>query len=468
MSVASAPLRSVGVWIAFLAAHVALVALNLTAPGFPLGDVTSVYWFWTNQAFGADYWVGIDAPWVYPVLALVPILGSYALYPVAASIPALVPLTLDASLYSVTWLALIVVLDVVAFAALVGRGRSRRRRIAGWWWSLFLVALGPIALARIDAVTVALAVAGVVVVASRPLLATVLLTAAAWIKVWPGVLVVALVVTLRERGRVLGIALATSAVVAIIALAAGSGANVASFVGQQTGRGLQVEAPVSTFWMWGAILDPSTTEVYYDTDILTWQVDGPGSELVSAVMTPLLVVVVGLVCGLGALVVRRGVDASVVLPPLALSLVTSLIVFQKVGSPQFISWLAVPVILGLVGQHSRGVRAPADAGVRAAGSRLGIHVSVVLVTVIAALTHALYPYLYGYLLGLWPEMLVVLTVRNALLVALLAWAVVCLARLRPEAAVPGGSTVGRSGSEADAARHTDGHARATVVDTAHL
>lgn len=417
-------------WIAFLLAHLALGLLNIHGYGYPLGDVTSVYKYWSDQALIADFWVGIDEPWVYPVVAILPMIGAQALYPIVGSVPGLEPLTAGAELYARTWVSLMMLANIVAFGVLTGWGRRTERFGAAWWWIAFLVALGPIALGRIDAVTVPVAIIGVLFLASRPRAATVLLTVAAWIKVWPGAIVIAMVIAMKHRSRVFGIALATSASIAVIALAFGSGANVLSFVTQQTGRGLQVEAPVTTYWMWLAWAGVPGSSVYYDHDILTWQVTGAGVDIASAVMTPLLVLVLAAIALLGVLAVRSGASANAVLPPLVLALVTGMIAFQKVGSPQFISWLAVPVILGLVASRAR--QAPS------------FRTPALLVLLLAGLTHIIYPYLYGYLLGLYPEMLAVLTARNVLLFVLLGWAILALRRsLRWEA--PSSDAAGNEG-----------------------
>ena len=273
----------------------------------------------------------------------------------------------------------------------------------------FLLALGPIALGRIDSVTVPIALVGVLFIATRPLLATVVLTVAAWIKVWPGALVIAAVVAARDRWRMLGAAAALSVGIVALAMSFGSGLNVLSFVTQQTGRGLQAEAPVSTYWLWRAASGSVDTQVYFDDALLTWQVRGPGAAQVSELMTPLLLLAVAAVVIVALLARQRGASAGALLPPLALALVTSMIAFQKVGSPQFVSWLAVPVLFGLV-THGAGRGAP-------------FRLPAVLVLVIGALTHILYPYLYGYLIGLFPLMLTVITVRNGLYFVLLAVAV---------------------------------------------
>lgn len=405
----------IALWAAFLAVHLVLAALGLYGYGWPLGDVTSVYRFWSEQATAAGYWVGIDAPWVYPVLALAPMLAAHAGAEAMAGIPALTVASLGPGLYALSWLALVTALNLGAFGVLTGWGRRAHRYAAGWWWIGFLLLLGPIALGRIDSVTVALAVVGVLWALSRPRVAALVLTVAAWIKVWPGAIVIAMVVATRDRWRVLATAVGTSVAVAALALSFGSGTNVLSFVTEQTGRGLQIEAPVATVWMWLASAGAGGTEVYYDDSILTWQVRGQGVEVASSLMTPLLLLVVGVIASLGVLALHRGATAQALLPPLVLALLTGMIAVQKVGSPQFVSWLAVPVILGLVA-HREGVAA-------------SFRVPASIALVVAALTHITYPYLYGYLLGLYPAMLVVLTAKNLLLLVLLGWAVAAIVAL---------------------------------------
>ena len=384
-------------WSAFILVHLWLGLLNLYGPGLPLGDVAIVYKFWIDQIFFGGFWVGIDSSWVYPILAIIPMLAAAAFGP---------------ELYSSTWLSLVLLLDAFGFAAVVGWHRQARNVVAGWWWIAFLLLLGPIAMGRIDAITVPLAITGLMLASKRPRAAAAILTVAAWVKVWPAALVGALVLTARERWRVVGAALAVSVLVVGGALLFGSGANVVSFITQQTDRGLQVESPVSTIWMWRAFARVPGTFAYYDQALLTWQVTGDGVGVASMLMTPLMALAVVAVLLAGLLALRRGATATELLPTVSLGLVAALIAFNKVGSPQFISWLAVPVILGLatpLGENRRWFATPA-----------------VLVAVIAALTQTIYPYLYGWLLSLNPVLLVILSARNLLLFVVLGWAVYTL------------------------------------------
>ncbi len=172
-------------WLAFAIVHGALVWLNLTARGYPMGDVTGVYRVWAENAAAGYVRMGIDAPWVYPILAFAPMAASLAF---------------GSEWYGQTWLAIVVLLDAAAFAILLGDRRlSRTRRIAAWWWLGFLALLGPIALGRIDAVTVPLALTGLLWAAGRPRVAATLLTIGAWVKVWPAALLVSVVIASRKR-----------------------------------------------------------------------------------------------------------------------------------------------------------------------------------------------------------------------------------------------------------------------------
>lgn len=379
-------------WVAFGLVHVLLAALNLFAPGYPMGDVTGVYRAWAETAQHGWLRMGIDSPWVYPILAFAPMTAA---------------LVFGSEWYGQAWLVMVTALDAIAFSLLLGRGViSVRRRAAGWWWLAFLAMLGPIALGRIDAVTVPFAIAGLLWAAGRPRVAATLLTVAAWIKVWPAALVAALVVALRRRGEVATTAIALSAAILGVSIIAGSGANALGFVAEQAGRGLQVEAPLAVPWLWWIVAGTDQATIVYDRGILTFQVEGPGADVAAGVTTPLMAVGVLAVLAAGIRAAVRRAPVAALLPPLALAFTTVLMLANKVGSPQFATWLAAPVILGIV---LRGSRFLTPAAIAAA---------------IALLTHVIYPYWYGWLLIANPGFVLLLTIKVALLVALLAWAVV--------------------------------------------
>ena len=121
-----------------------------------------VYEPWSSAALSGGAIVGVTETWVYPQLALVPMLLAKIL-----STP-LIAVMGASGAYLIAWAVLVTVLDAIAFAVLVGRSPSQPRRMAAWFWITALLLLGPIAMYRIDAITVPLAVIGGLWLVSRP------------------------------------------------------------------------------------------------------------------------------------------------------------------------------------------------------------------------------------------------------------------------------------------------------------
>ena len=397
--------RRAVLWIAFAVVHVGVAWLGFLMPNEPMGDVYRVYEPWSTQALEGGGIVGITEPWVYPQLALVPMILAHAFAWIAG--------------YTVAWAILVTLVDAVAFAMLVGRGHSTGRTTAAWFWLTYLAMLGPVAIYRIDGITVPMAIIGCLWLVGRPWAASLLLAAATWMKVWPAALLAAAVVAVRRPGAIVGGALAVSALTIGAVVAAGGGAHVFGFLTEQTSRGIQVEAPVAAPYLWGALLGIPGFEVYYSQELLTFQVRGAGIDAVVAAMTPVLVVVIAAIVVVGAFKAARGVRFVALLPVLAFALVLGFIVCNKVGSPQYLVWLVPPLVIGLV--IARG------AWVGPATAALGA----------ALLTQLVYPLLYNGILYPAPVAVTILTVRNLALVVLFVWMTVRLIRLPIPATVTG-------------------------------
>ncbi|MFG6445105.1 glycosyltransferase 87 family protein [Microbacterium sp. P07] len=387
-------------WIAFVLVHAAVGVAGFVLPSNPMGDVYLVYEPWSARALTGGGIVGITEPWVYPQLALVPLVMAWAF---------------GFLTYTVGWAVFVTALDAVVFGLLVGTARSRGRVTGAWFWLAAILLLGPVGMYRLDGVTVPLAIAGSLWLVGRPWLGAILLAVATWIKVWPAAVLAAAFVTLRRRFTVVGGALAVSALTLVVIFIAGGGAYAFSFVSEQTDRGLQIEAPVSGFYMLLASLGVDGASIYYEPNILTFQVTGPNVDPVIAAMTPLMVIAIGSVFLLGAVKTWRGASFASVFPVLTLGLVVGFIVFNKVGSPQYIVWLVTPVLIGLVLDRAHWAR-PA-----------------VLTLAIAALTQGIYPLAYDGLLVAQLGAVLLLNARNLLLVVLFVWVVVRLCRVRTRA-----------------------------------
>lgn len=396
-------------WVAFVVVHAGVALLGYYMPNAPMGDVYLVYEPWSGCAlFGGAQctlsggsWAlpGVTSAWVYPQLALIPMLLAW-LFAWAVS-------------YTPAWALVVTLANAAAFAVLIGRGRSKGRTVAAGFWLAFIAALGPIGMFRLDGFTVPLVLAGALWLIGRPWLGAILLTVAAWMKVWPAAILAAAVIAVRRRLALVGGALAVTGVTITTIVLLGGAAFALGFVGDQAGRGLQLEAPVSAVYLWRAVVEARDSYVYYDTEMLTFQVTGPYVDQVIAIMTPLLALAVGAVAALGALKAWRGASYVRLFPPLALALVLALIVVNKVGSPQYIGWIAAPLTVGLVLDRRRWVK-PAMLGLA-----------------IALLTQLVYPLGYGGLMLKYPLPLpaLILTARNVLLIALFVWSVTRLVRV---------------------------------------
>lgn len=395
------------IWLVFALTSIWLGWRGYAAEAVPYGDVSFVYEFWANQAIASGPIVGLETIWVYPVVALIPIL---------------LPLIAGPGFYALGWIFMVTAVNAAAIAVLLHVDTSpvkqdeapvaldvrlvrRRQRIAAWWWIAFLVMLGPIAVARLDTVVTPLVIIGLVMLAKRPLFASSLITIATWIKVWPAAVLISMVAILKERRRVFLASLITTAVILVIVLILGGANSILSFLTEQTGRGLQIEAPLATPFLWLVSAGIAGYEIYYDTDILTFQVRGDGTDIVAMISSFLLGAAFIGVLVFGWRVSRKNERGHEVLPALVLVLTTILIVFNKVGSPQYMGWLAAPIVAGII---------IAPKSYRTVSW---------LVLGLALLTNIFYPDMYQGILAAGPLELGVLTLRNIGEVILLVYAV---------------------------------------------
>lgn len=410
------------IWTMFGATHAWLAFANLVVRPGTFADVSGVYRYWFQMA-GEGHVVGIDESWVYPLLAWIPIAfaGAAGVGP-----------------YGFLWLALVTILNAVAVYMLL---RMKNGMTLAFLFVCLLFLIGPVAVGRLDTITVAIAVIAICQIwEGRVGLAAVLFTVGAWIKVWPGVLYLALLAVRAKEAwkKILLAGAGVSAAVVAAGLMLGSGANVFSFVSQQGDRGLQAESVFATPYLW--LVPSGRATVDFDTDILTYQVYGPGVDAVAAIATPLLIVSVAAIMLLALRASQRGNRQLDVFVLTSYALVLAVIVFNKVGSPQFFTWLIPIAILLALRDFRRHT------------------VELLFIAVAAFLTQLVYPWAYGAVLEAEPTGLAIITSRNVIEVALLITAVVALTKIRPAGEEPSQPRPTRSGTRRDRT--------ATAADTA--
>lgn len=354
---------------------------------------TFIYRDWALAGFNDANLSGGPSPWVYPILALIPM----GLAAVAGPGP-----------FFFLWVLLTTLLNGWAVLKLTDRGRRQEAIPAAWWWLVFVFLMGWLGFARVDGLTAPIVLVALVYGATRPFVASILLSVATWVKVWPAAVMLALFAVVRKRLHVVAAGIATTAVVVGLAAAVGAVPKLLNFLTQQGDRGMQLEATFTTPWLWLSVLGVGDSRMYMNTDINSMQVDGPGTAFMSVLMQPLLLLAAAAVAGLTFWALHKGklsggVDRTELLLSGALTLVTAFIVFNKVGSPQFMVWLAPAVAVGLA-HNWKEWRVPAT-----------------MLIVIAVATYFIYPLFYDALSHNNPWMALVLTIRNVLLVVLFFW-----------------------------------------------
>lgn len=376
----------------------ALTASKLFPDAISFGDL-SLYDYWAFQVEQGAGVYGLATEWVYPALAFVPIWIAGAI---------------NIFSYEISWLILVFTLNTAAALLLVtapSRGKLFSGTEASWIFLAALFALGPVAVSRIDSVSAALAIFGLVAIATKSqVAATAFFTIAGWIKIWPIALFAALVSSFQNKLRAFVVAVAISAGVIGVGLVVG-GTQVFSFVFQQQDRGIQIESVIATPWMWLAKF--GSANLFFDEVVLTNQVSGSFVEELASISNLILFGALAITILLAVLAVRSGRNRNEVFALASLTGVLDLIVFNKVGSPQFMIWVTVALV-ALVYFKVQGAKA-----------------ALVMGAAILTLTQMVYPIFYIGLLGLETFPLVLLTLRNLLLIALLVWANIQLSKKAP-------------------------------------
>lgn len=385
-----------GLLAGFCVVHLVFLvfALIVSLRGEAFSD-TFIYRDWTTAGFRDENLSGGPSPWVYPVLALVPM----AIAGLAGPGP-----------FFFLWVLMITLLNGAALARLTVWGRRREAIPAAWWWLVFVFIMGWLGFARVDGFTAPIVLIALAYGVSQPFIASILLSVATWMKVWPAAVMLSLFTVVKQRTKVVAAGILTSVLVVALTAAVGQLPKLLNFLTQQGDRGMQLEATFTTPWLWLSVLHVGDSQMYMNTDINSMQVDGPGTALMSFLMQPLLALAAILVAALTFWALHNGkrsggADRTELLLAGSLTMATAFVVFNKVGSPQFMVWLAPAVTVGLA--HSwKEWRVPAA-----------------MLIAIGVATYFIYPLFYDALSHNNPLMALVLTVRNVLLVVLFCWSV---------------------------------------------
>ena len=310
--------------------------------------------------------------------------------------------------YLVAFVVLMLALDA-AFTAGLWRSAGRRHDRSVDYWIGFVLLIGPLTYLRFDILPAVLAGGALLVARHRPALAGALTGLGAAVKLWPALLVGALLAHRPTRPPTAWAFVVVGFGLALVSLLTGGWARLVSPLTWQSDRGLQIESVWATPVMVARALSPSG----YLVDISRYQayeVFGPAVGLLLGVST--VATVLGLVVIIALLVrAHRNPRASAVAVSLVvLATVAVMTVTNKTLSPQYLLWLGGPMAALLL---LRADDEPAEQ--RAVGRLAG------RLLVLALLTQLVYPLLYDGLLGRQGHAMVVVSTlvtaaRNVFLV----------------------------------------------------
>lgn len=231
--------------------------------------------------------------------------------------------------------------DLVAFGLIVMLARREGRDTGVWVWLLAMPLLRAVPVLRFDLAGTTMAIAALVVIHRRPAWFGALAGLGAMIKVWPIVVLFGEWDGRRLLRSCLGAAAAAVVVFAVAAIAFDG--NELEFLGEQSGRGLQVEAVASLPWHLRHIADsgePRTISRSGATEI----VSGPADLVASLLKWATLAVLIGAAVWWRARsrAIRGGREDladAVVSRDFVFTIVLLLVVVSRVLSPQYMVWL---------------------------------------------------------------------------------------------------------------------------------
>lgn len=379
-----------------LFAQLTLIWLG-TASGDPFGDVRYTYSAWVVSSQQGGYILGLNEPWVYPYIANIPVWLANWIWPAD---------------YMTGWFLLTVNMNMLLIAYLLGWGKKMQRAKAAWFLIACLFLCGPVALGRLEVFSLILTVlAAISFLDQRRSLSMQFFSLATWIKVSPVAGIFTGFVTSDNRWKFIRNMAIGTAIIVLIGLALGGNQNMYSFIGLQSGRGIQVESTIAIFWLIQILFKIPGPDIYYDNAILTFQVSGFGVTEIASLMTLVQFGALAITIFLGFRAKRAGADTNSLFAWMFLTATLDLLVFNKVGSPQYQLWVIGAAFFGVL----------------ASTANWKLVTRLTLIT--SGLSWLIFPIYYGSLLDGTTTGVALLIFRNLGVVAILVYANMQLTKL---------------------------------------
>jgi hypothetical protein len=291
--------------------------------------------------------------------------------------------------YLVVFMIFMMALDA-AFTYALWRSGGRRHDVAVDFWIAFVFLVGPLSYERFDMIPAVLAGGALLAARTRPWVAGALTGLGAAIKLWPALLIPALLAD-KERRKPTAIGFVVVGFgLALISLVTGGLQRLFSPLTWQSGRGLQIESVWSGPLMVLRMLDPGRWVVEI-SKYQAFEIFGYGVGLWQTISDVATIVGLGMIVALWVRAFRmRGGVTPVAVALVVLATIAVVIITNKTLSPQYLLWVGGPIAALLLLR---------DSAVTPDLRRWIVRIGVAGL-ILAGLTQLVYPLLYDGYLGM--------------------------------------------------------------------
>ena len=311
--------------------------------------------------------------------------------------------------YLVAFIIFMLVLDAL-FTYALWRSAGQRHGTAIDFWLIFVPLIGPLSYLRFDMLPAVLAGGALLAARRKPWVTGALTGLGAAIKLWPALLIGALM-SYRADRRPAGIAFVVVGFgFALISLIFGGWLRLISPLTWQSDRGLQIESIWATPLMLARAVKPD----YWTVDMSRYQayeIFGSGVEAWVMISNIATLFGLALIILLTIRAFRYDGSTPVAIGFVIVAIVAIMTITNKTLSPQYLLWLGGPMAALLA------FRPQALAGEQPAINRMAGQLLI-----LALLTQLVYPMLYDSYLGLQGHVMIIIAtivtaIRNLALVA---------------------------------------------------
>lgn len=302
---------------------------------------TYIYRDWAEESARQGKWLGINENWVYPTLAFIPLIISNCL---------------GKNIFLALWLIVIIILNFTALFIIIYNNKQRimhknnKTIYTLWIWLLFISLLSLLYFMRIEGITAPIVLIVLMYKFTKPMLSTILLNVVIWIKLWPMAIFVSYFIITKKKMTVIYTTVIFYILLFFLCIfLKGKLYYLFSFIKFQNLRGMQVESIFSTPFLWMFSLNIKNITVHMNESINSVEIYGLNFLNLEYVIYFFFI----LALSINVLVTLINFNKNVYCKNnlfliSSFNIICSLIVFNKVGSPQFMIWLMPNIIAGLL------------------------------------------------------------------------------------------------------------------------